>query len=110
VAVPAVLLAHGFGGTKMSVAGDAESLADAGYAVLTWTARGFGPSGGRFTWTARTTRCKDAQRLLDWLAAVPRWSRTPPGTRGSAVVGGSYGGALALLLAGQDRGWTRSSR
>src|SRR5439155_14873637 len=45
--VPAVLLAHGFGGTKNSVAGDARDLADRGYAVLTWTAEGFGRSGGQ---------------------------------------------------------------
>src|SRR5581483_8365684 len=44
---PAVLLAHGFGGTKESVAGDAKDLADQGYAVLTWTARGFGLSTGQ---------------------------------------------------------------
>src|SRR5262245_32952891 len=44
--VPAVLLAHGFGGTKDSVAGDAGDLAAHGYAVLTWTAEGFGASGG----------------------------------------------------------------
>src|SRR3954468_15802571 len=36
--VPAVLLAHGFGGTKDSVRDDAQTLAGRGYAVLTWTA------------------------------------------------------------------------
>src|SRR4051794_9358137 len=45
-AVPAVLLAHGFGGTKMSVGGDAEALADRGYAGLTRAPRGVGGSGG----------------------------------------------------------------
>ncbi len=45
--VPAVLLAHGFGGTKLSVESDARDLADLGYAVLTWTAEGFGASGGQ---------------------------------------------------------------
>ena len=45
--VPAVLLAHGFGGTKESVRADAEDLAEHGYAVLAYTARGFGRSGGR---------------------------------------------------------------
>src|SRR5262245_13610051 len=44
--VPAILLAHGFGGTKETVAGDAEKFAGRGYAVLAWTARGFGRSGG----------------------------------------------------------------
>src|SRR6185437_11654153 len=45
--VPAVLVAHGFGGTKNSVRGEAEELARAGYAVLTWSARGFGTSTGQ---------------------------------------------------------------
>src|SRR5256885_965930 len=45
--VAAVLLAHGFGGTKDDVALDAKDLADHGYAVLTWTAEGFGASGGQ---------------------------------------------------------------
>ncbi|MGH7912035.1 MAG: hypothetical protein ACREOV_09955, partial [Candidatus Dormibacteraceae bacterium] len=40
--VPAVLLAHGFGQTKKSVADDAEQLAQQVFAVLTWTAQGFG--------------------------------------------------------------------
>src|SRR5688572_30569914 len=40
--VPAVLLAHGYGGTEDAVAADAAELARRGYAVLTWTARGFG--------------------------------------------------------------------
>src|SRR5262245_54302551 len=45
--VPAVLLGHGFGGTKASVATDATDLAERGYAVLTWTAEGFGRSTGQ---------------------------------------------------------------
>jgi hypothetical protein len=45
--VPAVLLAHGFGGTKQSVAAQAEELAGHGYAVLAWTAEGFGRSTGQ---------------------------------------------------------------
>src|SRR3954453_8639136 len=45
--VPAVLLAHGFGGTKDTVASTAKDLANRGYAVLAWTAEGFGRSGGQ---------------------------------------------------------------
>src|SRR5688572_15608639 len=69
--VPAVLLGHGFGGTKNSVNDDAESLADRGYAVLTWTARGFGTSGGEIHLDSPDYEVKDAQRLLDWLATQP---------------------------------------
>jgi ABC-2 type transport system ATP-binding protein len=99
---PAVLLGHGFGGTKNSVSDDAESLADRGYAVLTWTARGFGSSGGEIHLSSPDYEVKDAQRLLDWLATQPRVRTDAAGDPRVGVVGGSYGGALALLLAAQD--------
>ena len=100
--VPAVLLAHGFGGTKDAVASDAKSLADRGYAVLTWTAQGFGRSGGQIHLDSPDYEVRDAQRLLDWLAARPEVRLDAPGDPRVGVVGGSYGGGLALLLAGQD--------
>jgi ABC-2 type transport system ATP-binding protein len=100
--VPAVLLAHGFGGTKQSVRDDAESLAERGYAVLTWTARGFGASGGQIHLDSPDHEVRDAARLLDWLAARPEVRTDAAGDPRVGVVGGSYGGALALLLAAQD--------
>ena len=101
--IPAVLLAHGFGGTKDSEDSDAQSLADHGYAVLTWTAEGFGRSGGQIHLDSPDYEVKDAEQLLDWLAARPEVRTDAPGDPRVAVVGGSYGGALALLLAGYDR-------
>ncbi|MDP9814491.1 ABC-2 type transport system ATP-binding protein [Spirilliplanes yamanashiensis] len=101
--VPAVLLAHGFGGSKESVRTDAEDLAGLGYAVLTWTARGFGRSGGEIHLNSPDYEVRDAQRLLDWLAARPEVRTDAAGDPRVGVVGGSYGGALALLLAGQDQ-------
>ncbi|MEV7227654.1 alpha/beta fold hydrolase [Polymorphospora sp. NPDC051019] len=100
--VPAVLLAHGFGGTKDTVRADAEDLAGLGYAVLTFTARGFGRSGGEIHLDSPDYEVRDAQRLLDWLAARPEVRTDTPGDPRVGVVGGSYGGALALLLAAQD--------
>src|SRR6266571_3648811 len=69
--VAAVLLAHGFGGTKDDVADDAKDLADHGYAVLAWTAEGFGSSGGQIHLDSPDWEVRDAQRLIDWLAARP---------------------------------------
>jgi ABC-2 type transport system ATP-binding protein len=100
--VAAVLLAHGFGGTKDDVADDAELLADHGYAVLTWTAQGFGYSGGQIHLDSPDWEVRDAQRLIDWLAARPDIRRDGPDDPRVAVVGGSYGGGLALLTAGYD--------
>ncbi|MGH3908385.1 MAG: CocE/NonD family hydrolase, partial [Pseudonocardiaceae bacterium] len=43
---PAVLVAHGFGGSKQSVSAEATELARRGFVVLAWSARGFGESTG----------------------------------------------------------------
>ena len=101
--VPAVLLAHGFGATKENTRADAEDLAGLGYAVLTYTARGFGLSGGQIHLDNPDYEVRDAQRLLDWLAARPDIRKDAAGDPRVGVVGGSYGGGLALLLAAQDQ-------
>src|SRR5689334_16969650 len=101
--VPAILLAHGFGGTKDSVASDAKDFADLGYAVLAWTAEGFGRSGGQIHLDSPDWEVKDAQRLVDWLAGRPDIRKDGPGDPRVAAVGGSYGGALSLMLAGVDK-------
>src|SRR4029079_18424511 len=44
---PAVIMAHGFGGSKRSVAADAEQMASDGFVVLAYSARGFGESTGQ---------------------------------------------------------------
>ncbi|WP_231707143.1 alpha/beta fold hydrolase [Tsukamurella sputi] len=100
---PAVLLAHGFGGTKEDVRSEAEQLAGRGYAVLTYTARGFGKSTGLVGLDSPDAEVADARKLLDWLAARPDVQQDGPGDPRVGVAGGSYGGALALLLAGHDK-------
>ena len=101
--VAAVLLAHGFGGTKDDAADDAKLFADHGYAVLTWTAEGFGASGGKIHLDSPDWEVRDAQRLIDWLAARSDIRGDAPGDPRVAVVGGSYGGGLALMAAGYDK-------
>ncbi|GIH17574.1 alpha/beta fold hydrolase [Rugosimonospora africana] len=99
----AVLLAHGFGGTKDDVADDAKDLASRGYAVLAWTAEGFGESGGQIHLDSPDWEVKDAQHLIDWLSARPEVRKDGPRDPRVAAVGASYGGGLALMLAGYDR-------
>jgi ABC-2 type transport system ATP-binding protein len=99
---PAVLLAHGFGGTKESVATSAQELAGQGYVVQTWSARGFGRSGGEISLNDPAFEVTDARRLLDRLAAMPEVAKDATGDPRVGVVGGSYGGGLALLLAAYD--------
>ena len=99
---PAVLLAHGFGGSKEGVAEEAQLLADAGYVVLAYTARGFGESTGLISMNAPEFEVADASALVDYLASLASVSTEAPGDPVVGVGGGSYGGALALLLAGYD--------
>ncbi|NJC73620.1 alpha/beta fold hydrolase [Planosporangium thailandense] len=101
--VPAVLLAHGFGGTKLDSASDAEALASRGYEVLAWTAEGFGRSTGQIHLDSPDWEVKDAKDLVDWLARRPEVSKDGPADPRVAVVGGSYGGGLSLLLAAYDQ-------
>ncbi|MFD3530510.1 CocE/NonD family hydrolase [Streptomyces sp. NPDC058664] len=99
---PAVLLGHGFGGSKDDVRAQAERLAEDGYAVLTWSARGFGASTGQIGLNDPDHEVKDARKLIDWLAARPEVLLDKPGDPRVGVTGASYGGAISLLAAGHD--------
>jgi ABC-2 type transport system ATP-binding protein len=98
---PAVLLAHGFGGTKADLDSQARTFAQHGYVVLAYTARGFGNSGGLIHLDAIDYEVHDASLLVSYLAAQPQVAKVDGRPR-VAVAGSSYGGALALLLAGTD--------
>ncbi|MFI1070698.1 CocE/NonD family hydrolase [Streptomyces puniciscabiei] len=99
---PAVLLAHGFGGSKDDMRQQAEELARDGYAVLTWSARGFGRSTGKIGLNDPKGEVADASRLIDWLAKRPEVQLDKPGDPRVGMAGGSYGGAISLLTAGYD--------
>src|SRR5580693_9704036 len=66
--VPAILLAHGFGETKDAVSPEAQQLARAGFAVLTWSARGMGRSTGQIALDAPGCEVTDVEQLVTWLA------------------------------------------
>jgi ABC-2 type transport system ATP-binding protein len=99
---PAVLLGHGFGGSKNDVRQQAEDLARDGYAVLTWSARGFGKSNGKIGLNDPKGEVADASKLIDWLAKQPQVELDKPGDPRVGMAGASYGGAIALLTAGHD--------
>ena len=100
---PAILLAHGFGGDKTDLDTQARDLARAGYVVLTYSARGFGKSGGLVHLDAPAFEVADASKLVDYLATQESVRKDNDGDPRVGVAGSSYGGGLALLLAGTDR-------
>ena len=99
---PAVLMAHGFGGSKLSIASDARTLASKGFVVLAYSARGFGNSTGQIALDSLDYEIPDARALVSWLATRPEVLLDGPGDPRVGVTGASYGGALSLMLAGTD--------
>ncbi|MFF9067779.1 alpha/beta hydrolase [Streptomyces sp. NPDC014891] len=99
-AATAVVLAHGFTGSvdRPAVRRAARVFTERGAAVVTFSFRGHGRSGGRSTVGDR--------EVLD-LAAAVRWARELGHAR-VATVGFSMGGSVVLRHAALDRG-TRGS-
>src|SRR6266550_2829356 len=100
--LPAVLLAHGFGETQDAVRPQAEDLARAGFAVLTWSARGFGASTGQIGLDSPDYEVKDVEQLVTWLARQPRVLLDHAGDPRVGITGASYGGGISLLAAAYD--------
>ena len=99
---PALLLAHGFGGSKEDLVERARDYAADGYVVMTYTARGFGESGGFIHLNDPDFEIADARALIDVIAARPDVVLDADGDPRVGVAGGSYGGALALMTAATD--------
>ncbi len=99
---PAVVLAHGFGGSKQSVADEARALAERGYVALTFSARGFGASTGQIGLNDPRYEVADLSALIDVLAERDDVAQDADGNPRVGVTGASYGGALALLGAADD--------
>ncbi len=99
---PAVVLAHGFGGSKESLAQDARFLAGRGFVVLAFSARGFGDSTGEIGLNDPRYEVADLSALIDVLAERDDVVQDADGDPRVGVAGSSYGGALALLGAAYD--------
>ncbi len=70
---------------------------------MTWSARGFGKSGGKISLNAPDREVKDVSRLIDWLAGRPEVQLDGKGDPRVGITGASYGGAVSLLAAGYDK-------
>ncbi|HEV7203901.1 MAG TPA: alpha/beta fold hydrolase [Jatrophihabitans sp.] len=98
---PAILLSQGFGGSKTGLDSEAKTFAQDGYVVLTYSARGFGRSGGLIHFASPDYEIADARKLVDYLAHLPEVKKDAKGPQ-IAAAGSSYGGGLSLLLAAAD--------
>jgi ABC-2 type transport system ATP-binding protein len=98
---PAIVLAHGFGGTKKDSEPTARTLALAGYTVIIYTARGFGASGGRIHLNHPAYEGADARKLIDLAASRPEVAKVGDDPV-IGFAGASYGGAVSFLAAGLD--------
>lgn len=103
VPAPAILIAHGFGGSKDSVASDAQYFVSKGYVVLTWTARGFGKSTGQISMNSTTGEVADTRALISYLAQSKYVTQDKTDDPRVGIMGSSYGGANALMTASADQ-------
>ncbi|MBC7644919.1 MAG: alpha/beta fold hydrolase, partial [Thermoleophilia bacterium] len=99
---PAVLLSHGFGGSRHTLDDQARYYARHGYVVLAYSARGFGRSGGRVALDSRDYEARDVEQLIDWLARRDYVKLDNTGDPSVALIGGSYGGGISLMAAAAD--------
>ncbi|GAB3763595.1 alpha/beta fold hydrolase [Microlunatus parietis] len=96
-AQPAVVLSHGFNGSKGDSAETARRLAAAGYTVITYTARGFGSSGGLIHLDHPDFEVADLTKIIDYAATLPEVQRTGDNDPVIGLAGVSYGGAVTLF-------------
>ncbi|MEP7161710.1 MAG: alpha/beta fold hydrolase, partial [Dermatophilaceae bacterium] len=99
---PAVVLAHGFGGSRADSEGAARELAAHGYLAVAYSARGFGASEGLVHLDDPDVEVADARAVITAIGQRDDVQLDAPGDPRVGVSGASYGGALALMVAGSD--------
>jgi predicted acyl esterase len=86
---PAIVMFHGLGGTRQSLASLAARFADAGYVVLTSDFRGHGQSGGLFTGLGPRELTDIAALRERWLPQLAPIDNTKVGAWGISLGGGA---------------------
>lgn len=102
---PAILMTHGFGGSKDSteVLTTARFFAAHGYHVLTYASSGFGGSGGCITLQSSDYDVPIARQLITKLLASRKDVRRDRRGVKVGTIGGSYGGGIQIPLSAADR-------
>ncbi|MBW3535733.1 MAG: alpha/beta fold hydrolase, partial [Gemmatimonadetes bacterium] len=91
---PLVVLLHGWAGSKGSSGDIADRLLGAGYAVLRYSARGFGDSWGQVNLVDRHVEIRDLRSMV---AQVVDQGRLRLDADAVAITGASYGGGHSWL-------------
>jgi esterase/lipase len=91
---PGVVVLHGLGGTKDSVAAIAQVFVANGYATLAYTSRGHGTSTGEVT-LAGPNEISDERALVSFFDGLPEVSDTNIGAWGISYGGGQTWNGLA---------------
>ncbi|MDY7081638.1 MAG: CocE/NonD family hydrolase, partial [Halobacteria archaeon] len=99
---PAMLMTHGWGGSRSMAQSTASMYANNGYVVLTYDSRGFGNSGGLVRLDGPKEQ-KDASRLIDWLANRDSVETEGENNPRVGMDGVSYAGGIQLLTAARDQ-------
>jgi pimeloyl-ACP methyl ester carboxylesterase len=113
---PAIILLHGFGSSKdaNNMKTPAKMFSDWGYVVLRFDRRGCGESGGEPGLNLCPEHVEDTRSAVSWLATRPEVAPDR-----IAVLGTSFGGAIAIYTAGVDQrvaacisvcGWSDGAR
>jgi predicted acyl esterase len=98
---PAVLMTHGWGGTRQDREPQASLYASNGYVALAYDSRGFGESGGQVSSTGPNEQ-QDAAALVTWLANRDIVQTDGEDNPRIGMDGFSYGGGIQLRLAAND--------
>jgi ABC-2 type transport system ATP-binding protein len=98
---PAVLMTHGWGGTRQDRDPQASLYASNDYVALAYDSRGFGESGGEVSSTGPNEQ-RDAAALVSWLAGRDIVMTDGEDDPRIGMDGFSYGGGIQLRLASAD--------
>jgi ABC-2 type transport system ATP-binding protein len=103
--VPVIFVTHGWGGSRATADtdGSVKPFLDAGYAVLTWDARGFGVSGGEANVDSQEFEVRDVQALIDVAGGIDEIAKDAEMDPRMGMYGGSYAGGIQLMTASADR-------
>jgi pimeloyl-ACP methyl ester carboxylesterase len=100
---PLVVNLHGYGGSKTSSSSWDDKLLARGYAVLRYSARGFGKSWGQVNLADKDVELRDLRSLIGQVVDDAQGLGLQVNADAVAVLGASYGGGQSWLAALQPQ-------